>query len=216
MSTDDLEGKTVGQLKDLLKLQDLPVGGKKKELIQRLREYSGKPKPAVAWQYSTVKKKLKKQLLDPNSSVHKMSDKEVHYSDPDYKQYPLFQEYIKKLRVEVEEEKRSVEMDDLAAKMHNIKFVRGELNKRGYPHWDNHPAKPLLEIDVANNLHKRMFPKDLQKTRSEYQQFPPDVFAKRVYSEATKQRSATFWAFKRNKKGMETYLKNVEARSSGV
>ena len=48
MSTDDLKGKTVGQLKDLLnKLQDLPDGGKKKELIQRLREYSGKPKPTA-------------------------------------------------------------------------------------------------------------------------------------------------------------------------
>jgi hypothetical protein len=39
---------SVPELKNLLKLEGLAVSGKKAELIARLREYSGKPKPEVA------------------------------------------------------------------------------------------------------------------------------------------------------------------------
>jgi hypothetical protein len=42
-----LENKSVPELKDLLKLQGLAVSGRKADLIARLREYSGKPKPEV-------------------------------------------------------------------------------------------------------------------------------------------------------------------------
>ena len=42
-----LEDMKVGELKNLLKLEGLPVGGKKAELIARLRTYSGKPKHAT-------------------------------------------------------------------------------------------------------------------------------------------------------------------------
>jgi hypothetical protein len=37
-----LEKMTAPELKNLLKLEGLPVSGKKDELIARLREYSGK------------------------------------------------------------------------------------------------------------------------------------------------------------------------------
>ncbi|KAL3785125.1 hypothetical protein ACHAWO_007948 [Cyclotella atomus] len=77
-----LENMSVPELKDLLKLQGLAVSGRKADLIARLREYSGKPKPEVDWQYSKAKKKLKKQLLDPTSSIHNMTAD----SDPEYKQ----------------------------------------------------------------------------------------------------------------------------------
>jgi hypothetical protein len=212
--TDDIESKSVKELKDLLKLEGLPVKGRRAELIERLQTYSGQPKPTVAWQYSNAKKDLRKALMDPHSCLHKMSAKEIHDSDPKYKQYPLFQEYVVELKKQVAEEKRSVEVDDLAAKMHLLSFPRSELNKRGYPHWEGHAAKTLLEVDVANKLHNMMLPGQLRETRDEYKEFPPKVFGKHVYAEATKQKAAGFWADKRNKKAMKNYLQNVRDRSS--
>jgi hypothetical protein len=77
---------TVPELKNVLsKLQGLAVSGRKADLIARLREYSGKPKPEVDWQCSKAKRKLKKQLLDPMPSVHNMTADDVWNSDPEYR-----------------------------------------------------------------------------------------------------------------------------------
>jgi hypothetical protein len=102
-----LENMTVPELKNLLKLEGLAVSGKKAELIARLREYSGKPKPEVDWQYSKAKRKLKKQLLDPTSNVHNMTADEVWNSDREYKQCPLFPSYFETLKKRVKEEKKA-------------------------------------------------------------------------------------------------------------
>ena len=105
----------------------------------------------------------------------------------------------------VEVEKIQVKSDDVAAKMHVMSFPKEYLNERGYPHWDvmgrpPHPAKALLEADVMNGLHKIKKPRELQKTRREYKEFPPDVFRKKVHKEASKQKLLSFWADKRDKK----------------
>ena len=42
--------------------------------------------------------------------------------------------------------------------------------------------------------------------------FAPDVFAKRVNREISKQTAAAFWAHKRNKRGMKKYLKEITTR----
>eukprot|EP00804_Cyclotella_cryptica_P005247 CCRYP_018903-RA/>CCRYP_018903-RA protein AED:0.21 eAED:0.29 QI:0/-1/0/1/-1/1/1/0/117 len=105
-ATDNLESKNVKELNDLLKLKGLPVKGKRAELIERLSTYSGKPKPTVAWQCHNVKKDLRRALMDPHLCLHKMSAKGIHNSDPKYKQYPLFQEYVVELKKQVAEEKR--------------------------------------------------------------------------------------------------------------
>jgi hypothetical protein len=74
---DRLEDMTNPQLRNLLKLEDLPRTGKKSVLIARLGEYSGKPKPDVDWQYSDAKKELKAELLNPNSLLHMMTVDEI-------------------------------------------------------------------------------------------------------------------------------------------
>jgi len=72
----------------------------------------------------------------------------------------------------------------------------------------------LLEVDVLNDLHKKIKPQELQKTRREYREFPKDVFSKRVSQEVGKQRAARFWAEKRNKSGMKKYLEDVANRAA--
>jgi hypothetical protein len=156
------------QLKDLLKLRDLPVSGKKVDLIALLKTYSGRPKPS------------KKCLLDLNHPFYSMTPDAVHNTDDKYRHYPLFKEYFVEMKKRVAEEKERVKMDDSMAKEHLSSFPSAAINKRGYPHWDGHAAQQWLQVDVANGLHKTMKPRKLRKTRECYKEFPKDVFAKRV------------------------------------
>ena len=158
--SDELEGLKVEQLKTLLKAKGLPVSGRKAELIERLRNppIGLKAKP---WQHSGAKKALRRDLLDPTSPIHNMTIEEIREMDPRYKQYPKFAKYYKDLTVKVEREKGVVKIDDLAADMHLNSFPKSYLNSRGYPHWKDHPAKALLEIDIANKLHKQKKPQEL-------------------------------------------------------
>lgn len=206
------EDMTVPQLKLQLKAKGLPVSGRKDELIDRLRA-PPTPKPKKAWQHSEERKRLKRALLDDASPIHGMTIGEIRDSDPGYQQYPKFEKYFKDLKQRVNEEKEQVKADDLAVKMHLMSFPRGEINAKGYPYWDTHLAKSLLEVDVSNKLNEKMKPRKLWKSRSEYMDFPADVFAKHVDNEVKKQKAASFWAYKRNKRGMKLYLKEVKERA---
>ena len=211
-----LEDFKVPELKSLLQNKGLPVAGKKDELIERLRKYPNGYGPKGApkkWQYSKAKLKLKKDLLDKNSHIHNMSVDEIWNSDPLYKQYPLFPQYYNDLKKQVEAEGKEARLDDIKAEKHIKNNPRGRLNKRGYPHWNKHPAKKLLQVDIYNKLHERMQPRELQKMRREYKDFPPEIFAARANSEKLKQRAARFWADKRNKEGMKKHLKEIEERA---
>ena len=114
----------------------------------------------------------------------------------------------------MEEEKRIVRIDDIAAEEHMKNNPTPEMNARGYQNWKRHPAKALLEVDVANKLHKKMKPKQLRKTRDEYKTIPLPIFGKRLQREVDKQRSALYWAYKRSKKGMQKYLREVDERAA--
>lgn len=143
-----------------------------------------------------------------------MTTYEAHQSDEKYKQYPLFPEYFVEMKKKVAEEKKSVEIDELAVKVHLMHFGESTHTKRGYPKWGRHGAKKLLQDDVAAGKHKTMPPRELRMTKPEYQEFPGHVFTKRVNGEKSKQLSAAFWADKRNKKGMKKYLQEVAAKAN--
>ena len=202
---------TIKQLKSLLKKKGLPVTGRKADLIERLKTgyISNGPKPNKPWQHSTAKKDLKRALLDPKSPIHGMSMKQIQASDNLYKQYPNFPNYYNDLKGRVAFERERVRLDDMLVQMHLRDCPRPACANRGYPHWNTHAAMKLLEVDVLNDLHKKMKPQELQKTRREYREFPKDVFSKRVSQEVGKQRAAQFWEDKRNKSGMKKYLEDV-------
>ena len=203
----------VKELKALLKERGLPVSGNKAELIDRLRYPLTGPKPKP-WQHSQAKKDLKKDLLNRNSPIHNMCIDAIKESDERYMQYPNFTKYYKDLKKRVEEEKRIVRVDEIAAKEHMKHNPTPKYNARGYQNWRRHPAKALLEVDIANKLHEKMKPKHLRKTRDAYKTISLPIFAKRVQREVDKQRGAKYWAWMRNKKGMKKYLKDVEERAA--
>ena len=97
-----------------------------------------------------------------------------------------------------------------------MSFPKGRLNKKGYPYWEGHPAKELLEVDVARGHHKTKKLLKLRETRTKYKQFPASVFQKWVGREDAKQKAAAFWADKRNKKGMKKFLKDVKIRAEAT
>ena len=209
----ELKKLNVEELKSLLRKKGLTVSGRKAELLERLNIGWNKTGIKVkACQHSEAKKKLKRALLDPDSPIHNMSLEEIRKSESIYSQYPNFEKYFKDLKKHVEEEKKQVQQDDIAAETHIKNNPRSQLNQRGYPHWDTHAAKALLEVDVANEMHQNMKPSQLRATRNAYKEFPPDVFAKRVNREISKQTAAAFWAHKRNKRGMKKYLKEITTR----
>lgn len=207
------EGMKVKELQSLLKQKGLPVTGRKAELIDRLKNASSNgPKPK-AWQHSNAKKDLKRALLDPNSPIHNMSVEDIRDSDERYKKYPNFLKYYRDLKAHVEAEKKRVQADDIAAELYIKNNPRPSKNERGYPYWDTHPAKTLLEVDVANKMNEKMKPAQLRNTRDAYKEFPMDIFTKRVNQEVSKQKAARFWAYKRNKRGMKKYLQEVSTRA---
>ena len=144
-----------------------------------------------------------------------MSIEEVLETDQRYKQYPKFSKYYKDLKESVKEEKETVNIDDLAAKLHMMSFPTPCMNAQGYSNWKGHPAKALLEVDVANGLNE-MGPKKLQLTRIEYQEFSLRIFTKQMAREVDKQRSASYWADARNKEGMKKYLKDLKKRAAEI
>ena len=112
----------------------------------------------------------------------------------------MFSTCYKDLKNAVEKEKKTVKIDDINAMKH-ISDNERAATRRGYPSSHDHPAKKLLEVDVARKLHTKMPPRNLCKTRKEYHEFPENVFCKHVNNKVSKQRAAKFWAYKRNKHG---------------
>jgi len=140
--------------------------------------------------------------------------KQIQASDTRYKQYLNFPNYYNDLKGRVAVERERVWLNDMLVQMHLRDCPRPACANRGYPNCNTHAAMKLLEVDVLNDLHKKMKPQELQKTRREYRELPKDVFSKRVSQEVGKQRAAQFWAEKRNKSGMKKYLEDDANRAA--
>jgi hypothetical protein len=119
--------------------------------------------------------------------------------------FPLknFKTNYKNLKARIEATAARVEFDNNAVQQHKIKFPRQPITKRGYPHWDTHQAKEDLENDVRNGITHKKYPLELRASKNSYQEFPPDIFCKRVHAEMAKQRGAAFWVEKRNRAAMK-------------
>jgi hypothetical protein len=111
-----------------------------------------------------AKKYLKQALLDPKSPIHGMSMEQICASDNRYSQYPNFTKYYSNLKERVALERERVRLDDMLVQMHLRDCPRPARANRGYPHWNTHAAKKLLEVNVLNNLHKNQKPQELQNT----------------------------------------------------
>lgn len=66
--------------------------------------------------------------------------------------------------------------------------------------WHGSEAERLLRNDVDNGTHEKMKPKQLQKTRKEYEKFDPNVFRGHIYQEKRRKNDSNYWLVKKKKK----------------
>jgi hypothetical protein len=187
----------------------MPVSGRKQELIDRLLGRG--PTKVTDWKKSKAKVILSSLIDDENSSVHRMTAEEIHNSHPLFKTYKLekFKGYLETLQKAAENLRNIVREDEREIWSELIAFPRAEMTIRGYPFWDTHDARDLLEKDVKDGKANRLAPSELRKTREEYKEFPPLVFCRHVQQERRRQREPSGWVVKRNKKARKMLEKEV-------
>ena len=133
-------------------------------------------------------------------ALDRMSIEQIWKSDPLFQQYELdkFKEYHKNM-VKLTGKRKKLLSDEYRSYLADMKKVpRHNTTARGYPFWDTHKASKLLEEDEESGQAKTLMPKDLWKSRKEYQDFPLDVFRKHIYQLRSKRLAAPYWQYKRN------------------
>jgi hypothetical protein len=140
-------------------------------------------------------------------SLARMSTKEIWQSDPIFQQYEFekFKDYLKNMANRTEARKKQIK-DEYQAYLSDMrKLPASDKTSRGYPFWDTHKASELLEEDEESGKAKELKPKELWKSRLEYQDFPLHVFRKHIYQLRYKRLATPFWQYKRNKNARTKY-----------
>ena len=82
-------------------------------------------------------------------------------------------------------------------------FPRPTHNHRKEPRWQGSKAQSSLHVDIDAGLHRTMEPRDLYKTRPEYQQFLLKTFRDHIYQEVRTRKLGAFVKKQRDKSGMK-------------
>ena len=142
-----------------------------------------------------------------------MTPEEIWDSWPPFQQYPFsnFEQYLKTVMNAAANEKEIAAINEEEIYRDLLAYPRDEVTDRGYPYWDTHRARPLLEVDIRNGIADTMKPKELQDTRSEYKEFPLGVFHDHIYQERRRHRQEPGWQAKRNEQARKMYQDEVNA-----
>ena len=135
-----------------------------------------------------------------STALARMSVAEIWQSDELFQQYELekFKEYYKNMVIRTDKRKQSIRDEYKAYQDDMLKLPRCNKTTRGYPFWETHKASELLEKDEESGRAHELKPMALWKSRTEYQDFPIDVFRKHIYQLRSKRLAAPFWQYKRN------------------
>ena len=143
--------------------------------------------------------------------INNMSAEEIWNSHSEFRKYDLesFITYNKNMLKLTKKRKQQINSEEASFLRDVEQFPRKTTTSRGLPFWHEHPASELLKNDETDGVAKTMKPKQLWKSRIEYQDFPLSVFRKHIYQERTKQLASPFWQHRRNTNAMK---KMEEAR----
>lgn len=174
------------------------------------------PDVVVPWKASQAKVFLAEALALSDPKTHPFWTQPpavVWAMDSRFKQYKKgnFSNNLRSLRKKIAINLKSIGFENEASKQHNINFTPTILNSRGNVRMHKHPAKKLLELDVAAGRATNKKPAELKKEREEYADFGTIQWCKAVNNERQKQRGEKVWIDKRNKEGAKRHLKRREA-----
>lgn len=145
-----------------------------------------------------------------------MRAKEIFLEDELLREYPNnCADRLRRLKTAIRSNMEKIAFDNNAAPEHKRLFPSSRINNRGNLRLHGHPAKELLEIDVAAGRTKDPKPAQLRETREEYKQFTNNKqWSKAVNKEEEKQRKECFWADKQNREGQKRHAKRVDVYSA--
>ena len=144
-----------------------------------------------------------------------ITPEEVWESSDWFKKYPKhrFVDNLKRLKKSIESHGKVIEEDVRLIQTELAALNLSEHTKRGYPHWHTHPARKLLTEDLKSGRNTGVKPQAFQSTRTEYKEFPPDIFRKHIYQENRKQREMPLKIAKRNQLAQKNHQQEVEAEA---
>jgi len=114
--------------------------------------------------------------------------------------FDQFEKQLEAHRAQVAKDNEKLSASWKAFQQDQALFSRRTHNRRGKLVFDVHPAKPKLQEDVKNKVHKNLTPSEFRLTRPEYQCFTLDEFRDRIYQEIRLQRFYNYLDIKRKEK----------------
>ena len=163
---------------------------------------NNKPTPP-AWRTSEAKKALFLLLEnDHDGDLHAKDPKDVQKLSHLFQayEYANFKTNLKNLKASIAKDKGATKKDEEIF-LHDRSVIQSKENcDRGYPRWSISQAKRSLRKDIQDKKHENIKPKQLWKTRPEYQKFPHDVFRKHIYQEEISQVGRSYWMHKKKMK----------------
>eukprot|EP01082_Thalassiosira_pseudonana_P001484 g758.t1 g758 contig10:676048-676965(-) len=170
-------------------------------------------KKSKPWKGSHEREMIRQQLMKPSSVINSWTTKEIYDSHSRFSDNFLWKDFkrnVDNLRATTEWLLQiAAEENDLFA-LHMRLFPETLITNTGCPVWHTHPAKDLLEKDVANGLHLDFKPAELWEMRDEYMEFTLKVFGKHVHQEKSKQIQEPYWVVKRNKMARKIFADDAK------
>lgn len=141
-----------------------------------------------------------------------MSAEEIYKHHKVFHDYDLhdFKKWDKKMIKLTDKHRREIHQNIELFKRHRLKFPKNTASSRGKCIWRDHPASNILVCDTKSGNASKVKPKELWKSREEYQDFSLDDFRKHIYQEKYRQLAGPYWQKKRNKAALKDHEKRVE------
>jgi hypothetical protein len=153
-----------------------------------------KPEP---WGDGCHAKEILRQYIIDRKVTRAMKSREVYEMRPEFQQYRFarFSDNLRNLFDVLERNDKRAEADAAAlAHDRTIHPVGPETAKGcGYPRWEGSDAQRLLKMDIDAGRNKEFKPKELHKSRMEYQAFPLHVFRDHIYQETRDRLGKSYW-----------------------
>jgi hypothetical protein len=153
------------------------------------------------WQNSDAKKQLRRDIMN-KVVTEEMKPKAVQARRPEYQLFKKekFATNLRALRKVLSIKDGRAAADSAALANDLLLHPPAAVGPGGYPQWADSVALRLLQLDVDEDLHNILKPRELYVTRAEYQIYPLVVFRKHIDQERDHRKQLVHWETKYQKK----------------